>query len=503
MENLHVCTRALILHYQKKAVVGFFGIAQIESSADSLPKPITVLKFASGPQQERIFKVDELNHSLLRNFPEYTLVRRPSGYIDCSAPLKLGALTSFGAVHGLKHVISCQFVEVYRSFPFVVCDYGRVIWEDSYCGGIGPPIESGWQSPVVLEVNEQPRITTVFLRPQYLSDGSIRPPNSDVGSLIRTGSGDAGIQRGLCLPIACVHRFRSIVGNPLFLSDHAFGSLFNLVGCIGHTLHFLGLGFGSNSEIVGISGTAVNLLPLFLGVDRIEDSGDRNYNCCGGSPKIRTLEGSPNPTVLNPTPGGLQSLKGWAYVITGGVCFLFSLVLFRAGFCERWDKWYFGIFAILVGIALLKGFIELVRHGAELLDPSLRESVTQKYLTFPHLCNTVIDMANVLPIDKQIAVIGALAEGSSIRSIERLTGIHRDTIMRLGVRVGKGCEMLLDSKMQDLSCNYLQLDEVWGFIGKKERHVTVLHLHPIKSAQDAVRAAILQEFRRLEPTEEI
>lgn len=82
-------------------------------------------------------------------------------------------------------------------------------------------------------------------------------------------------------------------------------------------------------------------------------------------------------------------------------------------------------------------------------------------------------MANVLPKDKQIAVIGALAEGSSIRSIERITGIHRDTIMRLGVRAGKGCELLMDSKMQDLVCHCLQFDEVWGFIGKKERHVSV------------------------------
>lgn len=32
---------------------------------------------------------------------------------------------------------------------------------------------------------------------------------------------------------------------------------------------------------------------------------------------------------------------------------------------------------------------------------------------------------------------------------------------------------------------------------KPVRHVTVLHLHPIKSAQDAVRAAILQEARNL------
>ncbi len=47
-------------------------------------------------------------------------------------------------------------------------------------------------------------------------------------------------------------------------------------------------------------------------------------------------------------------------------------------------------------------------------------------------------MANVLPIDKQVAIISALAEGSGIRQIERITGVHRDTIMRLGVRVGQG-----------------------------------------------------------------
>jgi hypothetical protein len=31
------------------------------------------------------------------------------------------------------------------------------------------------------------------------------------------------------------------------------------------------------------------------------------------------------------------------------------------------------------------------------------------------------------------------------------------------------------------------------------RHVTILHLHPIKSAQDAVDAANIQDFRNLEP----
>ncbi len=79
-------------------------------------------------------------------------------------------------------------------------------------------------------------------------------------------------------------------------------------------------------------------------------------------------------------------------------------------------------------------------------------------------------MANVLNKDKQIAVIAALAEGSSIRAIERITGISRNTIMRLGVKIGQGCSRLLDAKMRDLTCNYLQFDEIWGFVGKKEKH---------------------------------
>lgn len=82
-------------------------------------------------------------------------------------------------------------------------------------------------------------------------------------------------------------------------------------------------------------------------------------------------------------------------------------------------------------------------------------------------------MANVLPKDKQIAIISALAEGSSMRSIARMTDVHRDTICRLGVHIGQGCARLLDEKMRNLTCNFLQFDEVWGFIGKKQKHLTV------------------------------
>ena len=81
-------------------------------------------------------------------------------------------------------------------------------------------------------------------------------------------------------------------------------------------------------------------------------------------------------------------------------------------------------------------------------------------------------MSNVLPIEKKIAAISALAEGSSIRSIERMTGIHRDTIMRLGVKVGEACAKLMDESMRDLPCKKIEMDEIWGYVGKKQRRVS-------------------------------
>src|ERR1041385_6770276 len=81
-------------------------------------------------------------------------------------------------------------------------------------------------------------------------------------------------------------------------------------------------------------------------------------------------------------------------------------------------------------------------------------------------------MPNVLKNDKKVAVISALAEGNSIRSIERMTGIHRDTIMRLGVRVGESCKQILDQKMRGLNCSRIEVDELWGFIQKKKFHAS-------------------------------
>lgn len=80
-------------------------------------------------------------------------------------------------------------------------------------------------------------------------------------------------------------------------------------------------------------------------------------------------------------------------------------------------------------------------------------------------------MSNNLSTEKQCVAIGALVEGSSIRAIERMTGIHRDTIMRLGVRVGQAGQKLLDETMRELPCEQIEVDEIWGFVGKKQRMI--------------------------------
>lgn len=78
---------------------------------------------------------------------------------------------------------------------------------------------------------------------------------------------------------------------------------------------------------------------------------------------------------------------------------------------------------------------------------------------------------NVLPHDKRVQIIAALTEGCSIRAVERLVGCHRDSIMRLAVRVGEGCNKLHHATMRDLNVGRIELDEIWSYCAKKQRNV--------------------------------
>src|SRR5580698_4407039 len=79
-------------------------------------------------------------------------------------------------------------------------------------------------------------------------------------------------------------------------------------------------------------------------------------------------------------------------------------------------------------------------------------------------------MANILPTEKKVTVVSMLAEGSSMASVARITGIHPDTIMRLAVRIGQACKKIMDEKMRSLNCQQIEVDEIWGVIGAKRNN---------------------------------
>jgi IS1 family transposase len=79
-------------------------------------------------------------------------------------------------------------------------------------------------------------------------------------------------------------------------------------------------------------------------------------------------------------------------------------------------------------------------------------------------------MGNELKTEKKAQVVSLLCEGNSIRSIERITGIHRDTVMRLGVRIGTACAKIQDEKLRGLNCSNIEVDEIWGFVGSKQKN---------------------------------
>jgi IS1 family transposase len=210
----------------------------------------------------------------------------------------------------------------------------------------------------------------------------------------------------------------------------------------------------SFGQIVRVNAAVMHFPELAFQNQEGTDTNRNRYKSENGYPK-RGIGSNPS-----------RPVHGWLFLLLG--CALIYLAFRIADepnppVITRLCYWYVGacgFLCIFHGVASVLGF-----------------SVTHKYhLTSHNYCNTLsaigrAHIANVLSTDKQVAIISALAEGSGIRQVERITGVHRDTIMRLGVRVGQGCADLLDSKMRNLSCQHLQFDEVWGFIGKKQKHV--------------------------------
>jgi IS1 family transposase len=78
---------------------------------------------------------------------------------------------------------------------------------------------------------------------------------------------------------------------------------------------------------------------------------------------------------------------------------------------------------------------------------------------------------NKLDPIKRARVVAALVEGNSIRATVRMTGVAKNTIAKLLIELGAACSHYLDTKLVNLSCKRVQCDEIWSFVGAKEKNV--------------------------------
>lgn len=78
---------------------------------------------------------------------------------------------------------------------------------------------------------------------------------------------------------------------------------------------------------------------------------------------------------------------------------------------------------------------------------------------------------NKLKKDKQIQVVAALIEGNSIWATCRMTGVAKNTVVKLLIALGKACAEYQDKVFKNLSCKRIQCDEIWSFCYAKEKNV--------------------------------
>jgi transposase-like protein len=70
-------------------------------------------------------------------------------------------------------------------------------------------------------------------------------------------------------------------------------------------------------------------------------------------------------------------------------------------------------------------------------------------------------------------VVHLLCEGMGIRAIERFTGLHRDTVLSILETAGQKCARLLDEKIRNVKCSWVEVDEIHGFVfSKQDRNVS-------------------------------
>ena len=99
------------------------------------------------------------------------------------------------------------------------------------------------------------------------------------------------------------------------------------------------------------------------------------------------------------------------------------------------------------------------RAAAMGLSLTVHEHLTMLYVTMNRLSDA-----------KRAAILRCLTEGNSVRSTARITGTAKGTVLKLLVEVGEFCSIYQDHVLRGLSCGRIEADEIWAFVGAKQRN---------------------------------
>lgn len=82
-----------------------------------------------------------------------------------------------------------------------------------------------------------------------------------------------------------------------------------------------------------------------------------------------------------------------------------------------------------------------------------------------------IKSMNKLPLETRVQILSMLCEGSSMRSISRITGVSINTVSKLLADAGEACLALHNEKVRGVQTERVQCDEIWSFCYAKQKNV--------------------------------
>ena len=85
-----------------------------------------------------------------------------------------------------------------------------------------------------------------------------------------------------------------------------------------------------------------------------------------------------------------------------------------------------------------------------------------------------MNIMNRLTVADRTRIVSCLVEGNSVRATCRMTGAAKGTILKLLSDMGEACVAYHDAHVRGLQCKRVQCDEIWSFVGAKQKNVTTM-----------------------------